>query len=358
MINTEQGWRGGENQVLLLAKGLTDKYIPVILCPPGSRMAVAAHDAGLSVVEHPMRGQWDITAIRFIRRYLNEHPIALVHAHTSHAHSLAAFALLGRQEPLVVTRRVDFPIKRGFIARWKYGRAVTCYAAVSQGVQSVMVAGGVPAERIAVIWDGIDFERFPKTPSSLRSELALPDGALVVGVTAHLTDHKDHNTLLRAFVTVEQQIPQAWLLIVGTGELEQSLKILAQELGLKRVRFLGFRSDINNVLRGLDIFTLTSHLEGLGSSLMDAMYCGLPVVATRAGGMPELVIDAETGLLADVRDHTGIAKALMTLLNDSARRSQMSQAAHQRAKNHFSAEHMITGYNSLYDRVCAGSCHL
>ena len=355
MINTEQGWRGGENQVLLLAKGLTKNYIPVVLCPPGSRMAAAAKDAGLSVVEHAMRGQWDIAAIRFLRRYLHEHPIALVHAHTSHAHSLAALALLGRREPLVVTRRVDFPIKRGFIARWKYGRAVTCFAAVSKGVQSVMIAGGVPAERIAVIWDGIDFERFPKTPSSLRSELALPDDALVVGVTAHLTDHKDHQTLLRAFVTVEQQLPQAWLLIVGTGELEPSLKTLAQELDLKRVRFLGFRSDINNVLRGLDLFTLTSHLEGLGSSLMDAMYCSLPVVATRAGGMPELIIEGETGLLAEVRDHTGIAKALITLLCDRVRRSHMSQAAYQRAESHFSAEHMIAGYKSLYDRVCAGS---
>ena len=88
---------------------------------------------------------------------------------------------------------------------------------------------------------------------------------------------------------------------------------------------------------------------------MDAMYCGLPVVATRAGGMPELVIEDETGLLAEVRDHTGIAKALITLLSDSARRSHMSQAAYQPAESHFSAEHMITGYKSLYDRVCAGS---
>ncbi len=362
-LNTEHGWRGGENQVLLLAKGLakglTAPYRSLVVAQPGSPMAKASREAGLDTSEIVMRGQWHLSAIRALRAIIREQHIAIVHAHTSHAHTLGALACRGTGVPLVVTRRVDFPLKRGWIARWKYCRAVARHAAVSEGVRQVMITGGVPAERIDVIHDGIDFARFPQQgfppqESSLRKEFSLPADAVVVGVTAHLTDHKDHRTLLAAWQIVEQAAAKAWLLIIGTGELEAELKALATQLRLQRVVFTGFRQDINNVLRGLDIFTLTSHLEGLGSSVMDAMYCGLPVVATRAGGLPELIDDQTHGLLVAVRDHAGVAQALLRVIGDSTLRHRLGSAAYQRALQRFSAEVMITRYRSLYDRVGSG----
>lgn len=353
-LNTEHGWRGGENQVLLLAKGLTTPYRSLVVAQPNSPMAKASRDAGLETNEIAMRGQWHLSAIRALRALIREQHIAIVHAHTSHAHSLGALACRGTGVPLVVTRRVDFPLKRGWIARWKYCRAVARHAAVSEGVRQVMIAGCVPAERIDVIHDGIDFARFPPQDSSLRKEFSLPADAVLVGVTAHLTDHKDHRTLLAAWQIIEKAAAKAWLLIIGTGELEAELKALATQLGLQRVVFTGFRQDINNVLRGLDIFTLTSHLEGLGSSVMDAMYCGLPVVATRAGGLPELIDDQTDGLLVAVRDHAGAAQALLRVIGDATLRQRLGEAAYQRALQRFSAEVMITRYRSLYDRVGSG----
>jgi glycosyltransferase involved in cell wall biosynthesis len=352
MLNTEHGWRGGENQVLLLAKGLAgDAIEPITVCQPGSPLAAATAAAGLPVVPLAMRGQWHLGAIRALRRLMRERDVSVVHAHTSHAHSLGALACRGTGVPLVVTRRVDFPLKRGLIARWKYRSAVLRHAAVSDAVRRVLVAGGVDPQRVEVIHDGIDFARFPQVPSTLRSELAIPEEAVVVGVTAHLSDHKDHRTLLTAFAAVERAAPEAWLLVVGTGELEGGLKALAAQLGLQRTVFTGFRADIGNVLRGLDVFTLTSHLEGLGSSLMDAMYCGLPVVATRAGGMPELIDDGVDGLLVGVRDHAAVADALLRLVRDGGLRRRLGDAARRRAEERFSAAAMVARYRALYERL-------
>ncbi len=354
-LNSEHGWRGGENQVLLLAKGLTGGYRPLVVAQPGSPMAQASRAAGLDTVELAMRGQWHLAAIRGLRALIRERSIAIVHAHTSHAHSLGALACRGTGVPLVVTRRVDFALKRGWIARWKYCTAVARHAAVSQGVRQVMIAGGVPPDRIEVIHDGIDFARFPPLISTLRQEFGLPPEAVLVGVTAHLSDHKDHRTLLAAWELVERAAPAAWLFIVGTGELEAELKALATRLGLRQVVFTGFRQDINNILRGLDVFTLTSHLEGLGSSVMDAMYGGLAVVVTRAGGLPELVDHDVDGLLAEVRDHAGVAQALLRVIADGALRQRLGSAAHERAQRRFSAATMVDQYRSLYDRVGTGS---
>ena len=353
-LNTEHGWRGGENQVLLLARGLAAPYRSIVVAQPGSPMAKASREAGLDTNEIAMRGQWHFSAIRALRALIRDQHITIVHAHTSHAHSLGALACRGTNVPLVVTRRVDFALKRGWISRWKYCRAVARHAAVSEGVRQVMMTGGVPAERIDVIHDGIDFARFSLQKSTLRQELSLPADAVLVGVTAHLTDHKDHRTLLSAWQHVEPVAAKAWLLIVGTGELESELKALATQLRLHRVVFTGFRQDINNVLRGLDIFTLTSHLEGLGSSVMDAMYCSLPVVATRAGGLPELIDDQADGLLVPVRDHAAVTHALLRVIGDPALRQRFGNAAHQRALQRFSAEVMIARYRCLYDRVCSG----
>jgi L-malate glycosyltransferase len=354
-LNTEVSWRGGENQVLLLASGLPAAYRSLVVAQPDSPLANASRAAGLETYEISMRGYSQLSAIHALRAIIQKQHIACVHAHTSRAHSLGALACRGTGVPLVVTRRVAFPLNRGWIARWKYCRAATRHVVVSDNVRRVMIAGGVPPERIEVIHDGIDFTRFPPYDSSLRQELSLPADAVLVGCVAHLAESKGHRTLLTAWQRVEKRAATAWLVIVGTGELHAELQAFATLLGLHRVVFTGFRHDINNVLRGLDIFTLTSDLEGLGSSVMDAMYCGLPVVATRAGGIPELIDDQIDGLLVAVRDHDGLADALLRVIGDATLRHRLGTAASERAAARFSAELMIARYRTLYDRVCDGA---
>jgi L-malate glycosyltransferase len=351
MLNTEHGWRGGEHQVLLLVRGLGTEVSTLTICQPGSPLEKAVGDAGLAFLPVAMRGPLHLGAIAAIRRTLRAGAYDAVHAHTSHAHSLAAAAGIGLGIPLVVTRRVDFPLKRGWFSRWKYRSAVHRYAAVSQAVANVLVAGGVDAQRITVIHDGIDGARFPGTPSTLRSEFGLPAGAIVIGITAQLTDHKDHRTLLDAVAILQRARSDCWLFIVGQGDLEQELKARTTALGLRQVIFTGFRTDIANILGGLDIFTLSSHLEGLGSSLMDAMHCGLAVVATRAGGIPELITDEVDGLLVGVRDSAALAGALQRLAGDPALRQRLGACAAETARQRFGAQTMVAAYRSLYQAL-------
>ncbi len=352
MINTERGWRGGESQLHLLVRGLPAAWPHLTVCQPGSPLARTLRDDGLPVRELAMGGQLDLLAAWRLRRLALGVQARVLHAHTSHAHALALLAACGTGIPVLVTRRVDFPVKRGLAARWKYGAAVRRFIAVSAAVARVLEAGGVEPARIAVIRDGVEPGRLraPVEPV-LRRELALPDGAVLTGCIAHLADHKDHRTLLTAWAEVERRAPQAWLAIVGTGELEAALKAQAAELHLARVVFTGFRDDIPAVLRSLDVFTLSSHMEGLGSSVMDAMLVGLPVVATRAGGIPELVDDGTTGLTVPVRDHRALADALCRASLDPELRRRLGDAGRDRADPAFTARRMVDEHVRLYGEI-------
>lgn len=354
MINGERGWRGGENQVALLAQGLGPGFLPITACLPDQPLARALAAAGREVRPVTMRGQLHLGAVRALRRIIREERIAVVHAHTSHAHALGLLATLGGDVPLVVTRRVDFAIGRSLLGRWKYGKRVARFVAVSAGVQRVLVAGGVDAGRIEVIHDGIDPARFAGAGSALRVRHGIPAEAVVFGVVAHLTDHKDHRTLLTAFAEVERARPDAWLVVVGTGELEAELKAHAAALGLKRAVFAGFRDDVPDVLRGLDVGVLSSHLEGLGSTVMDYCCCGLAVVATRAGGIPELITDGVEGLLAPPRDPPALAAALLRVADDPALRRRLGEAGRRAAAERFGAARMVAAHEALYRRLVAG----
>lgn len=352
MINTERGWRGGENQVALLVRGLpADRFAVTTACLPEEPLARSLRALGAEVHGLPARGGLDPRAVWRLRRLIRATDAQLVHAHASHAHSLAALALLGRRVPLVVSRRVDFPIAGGRWGAWKYRRAQAIIA-VSAEVGRVLAAGGVDRARIRVIHDGVDPGRArADPPGAVRRELGLPPEAVVCLNAAHLTAHKDHATLLAAFRVVEAADARAYLLIAGAGELAQPLVERARELGLTRCRFLGYRHDLAAIMAEADCFVLSSRQEGLGSVIMEAMFAGLPVVATRAGGIPELVDHERDGLLTPVGDPPALAQALLRLITDSEMRTRLSAAARSRAQQHYHFQRMAAAHAQLYDEL-------
>ncbi len=353
MINTEPGWRGGENQLLLLVTGLAGTVQTVTACRAGGELERRLLLNGAITASMAGSGGFGLRAVMKLRKLLKPPGFDLVHAHTSHAHGLALWALLGKQMPLLVTRRVDFAVGRSLVGRWKYRRPRRLIA-VSDCVARVLADGGVPPGQITVIRDGVDPARLgggADGAAALRAEFGIPPVAVVFGITAHLTDHKDHRTLLRAFAIVEARIANAWLLIAGGGELEAELRLLAAELGLKRTRFLGFRTDIATVLASLDVFVLSSHHEGLGSAVMDAMFRGLPVVATTAGGIPELVTPGHDGLLVAPRDPAALAGALVVVGTDPAERARLGGHARATAEARFGAARMVAEHVALYRQV-------
>jgi glycosyltransferase involved in cell wall biosynthesis len=352
-IDTETGWRGGQQQVLLLARGLAShprfRGEAITLCRPGSELARRLVAAGLPRAELDVGSPWSPLAVWRLRRLADELGVDILHAHASHAHTLAALAAFGTQRHLVATRRVDFAPK----GAWKYRRCARVVA-ISQAIAAILRAAGTAPERLAVIPSGIDPARFAAADRARgRSALGLGADDLVVLCVAALEDHKDHATLLAAWSRLAEAHPRAHLILAGDGALHGTLA--AQAASLPRVRLLGFREDIPDLLAAADAFALTSHLEGLGTAVMDAMCCALPVVATRAGGIPELIEDGVDGLLAPVRDAAAVAERLGRVLSDGGLRARLGAAARATAGRRFLADAMVDGYVDLYDRVLRGA---
>ena len=182
--------------------------------------------------------------------------------------------------------------------------------------------------------------------------LGIPDGAPVVGNVAALTGHKDHATLLEAAGIVLRRRPEARFVIVGEGPLRRELEARVREGGLAgRVVFAGFRDDVDRLLPAFDVFCLSSHLEGLGTSLLDAMAFGRPVVATAAGGIPEAVEDGSTGVVVPVRDPVALAQALLALLDDPDRRRRLGAAGRKRFLERFTADRMVEETLRVYEET-------
>jgi glycosyltransferase involved in cell wall biosynthesis len=343
-VDAGREWRGGQAQVLNLCDQLHRRGVALILvAPPASPLSLRAREKGLPVIETPLRGEFDLLAAWKIRRLIRERGVALIHAHDAHAHSIARLAL-GRSAvsiPLVVSRRVDFPVSRGFFSRRKYLDPRIRFLAISNGVRRVLIEGGVPPERVRVVPSGVDASRldFSTPRGRLREELGVPADAPIVGTIGSLVDHKGHRWLVEAVPAVLKRHPGAHFVIVGEGELRPALESQIRSLGLEASFHLpGFREDLSTFLAGFDVFALPSHLEGLCTSLIDAMLFRLPVAATNAGGIPDLAIHDKTALVVEPRRADLLAAAIARLLDDRALAKRLGEAARLHALEGFTME--------------------
>jgi glycosyltransferase involved in cell wall biosynthesis len=287
-------------------------------------------------------------AILGLARVLRAEAPDIVHAHDPHATGAGLLAVrLSRGPRLVASRRVSLPLRRPFSLR-KYA-ACDRVIAVSRAVARVLLEHGLPARRLLLIYDGVPDRRSARDGREALRELGVPADSPVVGNVAALTEHKDHATLLAAMPRVLEAVPAARLVIVGAGELRGRLEAEARSLGLgERCVFAGFRTDVDRLIPAFSLLCLTSRTEGLGSSLLDAMCFGRPVVATATGGIPEVVGHGKTGLLVPVGDPAALASALTELLVHEDRRDWLGQAGRRRFEQAFTAERMVDETLDLY----------
>jgi glycosyltransferase involved in cell wall biosynthesis len=188
--------------------------------------------------------------------------------------------------------------------------------------------------------------------AALRAELKLPADAVLIGGAGRLTTQKGFTYALQAFKRIEREFPEAHLLIAGDGPLNMPLKAEARQLGLaRRVHFLGWRTDIPNVLAGLDVFVMPSLWEGFGLVLLEAMAQALPVVGSAVSAIPEIVAHGETGLLVPPRDPDALADALRTLLRDPALMRHLGMLGEDRLERMFGADAMIEATAALYHEI-------
>jgi len=202
---------------------------------------------------------------------------------------------------------------------------------------------------VTQIYNGVDTELFRPDGGreALRRELGLSESSLLIGIVARLDPIKDHPTLLRAFAEIANKHPDAHLAVVGDGTARPSL----ERPGLQRVHFLGGRADIPDLLRGLDLFVLTSLNEGISNTILEAMSSGLPVVASRVGGNPELVRDGIDGTLFPAGDAAALAACLDNYLVNGEMRREHGRHARSGVVERFSVAQMVSQYEAVWRRV-------
>lgn len=356
-IDDGHGWRGGQHQVFLLLRELASLGLKQLLVTqPGSPLQRRAATLPIQIAEKRMRGEWDLFASAAIAREARAFGATLLHAHTGHAHTLGLRAARRSGLPLVVTRRVDFAIRAGFFSRRKYTAEGQHFIAISQAVRTVLQQGGVAPGAISLVHSGV-----PPIDSAaawsrerVRSELGIaPDEIALLNLGA-LTDHKGQRYLIDAAPGVLGALPAARIHVVGEGELREALATRIAELGLQdRVRLHGHLPDARLKLAGFDLFVSSSHLEGLGTVILDAMLAGLPVVAAAAGGVVDAVREGETGWLAPNRDAQGLAAAIIRAWRDvqSGAGATRIERARAQVQHEFSAPAMARGTWRVYQQI-------
>ncbi|HVA57171.1 MAG TPA: glycosyltransferase family 4 protein [Gemmatimonadaceae bacterium] len=354
-LDTERGWRGGERQAWWLAAELARRgHTSVIAARAGQPLARRAHEAGLPVVNCSPRFEGDPLRAYRMRRAIVRFDIDIVHAHTGHDVTLGAMAIAGTRARLVVSRRVDFPLRANAGTRWKYDRAAVILA-VSKAVENVLVACGIARERIRVVPDGVDVHREiePASVAALAA-LGVPPGAPVAVQVAQLVAHKDPGNFVRAVVRARREVPELHGLLVGDGMLRPVVEAEIRKLGAEPyVHLAGYRADADALLAAATVCVLSSRQEGMGSVLLDALYLGRPIAATRAGGIPEVVEDGVCGLLAPVEDSQTLGAAIARLVNDRPLARRLGENARARAAD-FSVERMTERTEQVYAAVLAG----
>jgi glycosyltransferase involved in cell wall biosynthesis len=354
-IDTERGWRGGERQALWLAVELQRRgHRSFVAARPGEPLALAAESAGLEVIPSAPSFETDPRVVLQLRREIIARHIDVVHAHTGHAVGLGALATVATDAPLIVARRVDFHLRRNIATRWKYTRAAAIVA-ISRAVAAVVESDGIDPERIVIVPDGTDVHR-RIAPASQETLVALgvKSGTPLVVQVAQLVPHKDPLNFVRAIVAARARYPTLQALLVGDGPLRSEVmrEVRAFDLG-DALHLAGYRRDADALLAAADVAVLSSHEEGMGSVLLDALLLGKPIATTRAGGIPEVVEHDVTGLLAPVGDSEALGEHIAQLLLNPALATRLATAARARAAD-FSIERLTDRTLAVYERALGG----
>ena len=233
--------------------------------------------------------------------------------------------------------------------------------AVSERLRGDLIAEGYPADRVTVIHNGIELGPpvSPRDRESARGHLGLPAGVPVIGTVARLDPVKDLGTLLRAFAIVRRQVPAARLVMIGDGPERGALEREADGLALDdSVLWAGMRDDARELLEGFDVFVNSSLNEGISVTVLEAMAAQLPVVATRVGGTPEVLVDAKTGVLVPPQDPEAMARAIGIYAADAAAREDAGRAGLERVASAFAFDRMMRQYHEVCATVAGGRAHV
>ena len=342
---------GGAQQVAFLLGDLATRGVDnVLVCPPDAAIGHHFAHSAVQVCEVSCNGDADVGFVARLRRVLREQRPDLVHLHSRRgADVLGALAARLEKIPVVLSRRVDNPESRTWV-KLKY-RLHDRVIAISQGIADVLASEGLPASKLRVVRSSLDPKPWqqPDPRAVFLAEFRLPTDVLVIGVVAQLIERKGHRVLFDALRTLPERA-RLRVICFGQGPLEETLRREAADLG-ETVRFAGFRKDLGRWVGSLDLLVHPALMEGLGISLLQASAAGVPIIACRAGGMPEAVADGESGLLVEPGDAAGLAAALSRLIDDPDLRTRLGAQGRSRIEREFSVEKMVDGNLAIYHEL-------
>jgi glycosyltransferase involved in cell wall biosynthesis len=353
---------GAEKHVIVLSERLQKRGHQVTaLCPPGGWLPERLRAAGVDVVERRMHGGQFLPAVMSVARSSRRQRYDLIHTHLTCATYLGFMAGLVNRLPVVTSVHV---LTHDLVYRRLFPRKRNRIVTVSDFVRDSLVSQGIPAQGVQTIYNGTEFcadsvgeysASFENDVLPVRAELSLPPQAELIGLFARVDEFKGHPVLVESMRRIVDARPNTYFVCVGAVEpaMQKSLWERAAQDGVaERMRFTGVRDDVQRLLGAMDVVTLPSRYEMCSMSIIEAMAMGKPVVATRAGGNPELIADGETGLLIE-RNPDALANALISLLSNPSRRAAMGTAARKRAESQFSANVMVERIESLYRELTA-----
>jgi len=364
IVTTDSVIAGTERMILAyLQRHDPAKYRPylVTLIGPGD-LVRAAGKLGIPG-EHLDIGN-PIDAVRKLRQIIRRIRPAVVHSYLFHTNLLTRILRPFSPIPKLVCgmRTVSAP---GAYPYWYYAAErcthFLCHRVIANseaGRESLVRVVGIPREKVEVIPNGIDPNRYDLDRATARerilTEFSIPLGACLLGIVAQLRPQKHHDLLFQAMRSVRETEPDAHLLVIGDGSERERLKRLRMDLGLERsVFFMGYRTDIPQILAGLDVFVLPTSVEGSPVSVLEAMASGLPVIAGDAGGVKELVEDGNTGILVPPMDLAALTGGILSLVSQQETREKFGTAGKQKIRTEFSLDQMARRTEEVYDSLFA-----
>lgn len=360
--NFHRGWGGQSNRILLVCKGLRQRGHEVTIAAPAqSPLAEKAAQAGINVVGdvafrrgfHPLSFFHDVYVLR--RCHLAT-PFDIVHLHGSQDSWVCALAFREMKDgiSIVRTKHNIFPIRDHAMNRWLYGKCIDHVVCISSDIYRYCTSKSYfSPQRLSIIHSAVrrDMVEANQEAEDLRGEWQIGQ-KFCVGTIGRLREEKGHRYLLKAIPQIVTSQPDIVFVIVGDGSLQGELQALARQLGVaQNVKFVGFRNDIPRVLKTCDLFVLPSVSEGLGTAVLEAAVAGIPIIATRVGGIPDIIQDGEHGLLVQPRSPEGLSQRILELYHDRARGRELARRGREFVLKNFSEKHLVDKTLALYQRL-------
>ena len=344
---------GGAQQVVWLNEGLARKGVEnVLVCPAGADIATAVVGSA-RVHAIKMTGDLDLGLVPRLMRILKAEKPDLVHIHSRRGADIyGGLAARIAGIPAILSRRVDNKESQ-VLSPFKYalyGRVIV----ISKAIGSVLVSCGVDASKIETVRSAVNADAYSTGVEKdwFETEFSLPDNAKTLGVIAQLIPRKGHKYLFNILPHLLEAHPQLQVLIFGQGPLATELRSSVSQPAFEgRVKMAGFRDDLHRVFPNLYAVVHPAEREGLGVALLQASASGVPVVAARAGGIPEIILDDVNGITFDVADEAGLYRALDTLLANQELRDTLGEGGSHLARTEFSVDAMVEGNLAVYQSI-------